>query len=170
MMASVQSSLRTAALFKPNDLPELLRIVNVQAYHSSAADRFATLFFGLFDKAAQTLRYVNAGHNPPVVLREDGSVRWLEPGGAAIGMFPDSDYEEGSVRLKPGDLVIAYTDGVVEAENPEGKEWGVQGLLSAARRRRGTAQDLVQWIFDSMDEFSPCCQTDDATVAVLRVV
>jgi sigma-B regulation protein RsbU (phosphoserine phosphatase) len=174
MMASVQSSLRTAALFTSDDLPELMRIVNVQAYHSSAADRFTTLFFGLFDKAAQTLRYVNAGHNPPVVLREDGSVRWLEPGGAAIGMFPDSDYEEGAVRLKPGDLVIAYTDGVVEAENAEGEEWGVQGLLRAAGawapRGRGSAQDLVQWIFDSMDEFSPCGQMDDATVAVLRVV
>ena len=91
MMASVQSSLRTAALFTANDLAALVKIVNVQAYNSSTADRYATLFYGLFDRAARTLRYVNAGHNPPVVLRDDGSVHWLEPSGAPVGMFPDSD-------------------------------------------------------------------------------
>jgi sigma-B regulation protein RsbU (phosphoserine phosphatase) len=174
MMASVQSSLRTAALFTANDLAALLKIVNVQAYNSSAADRYATLFYGVFDRATRTLRYVNAGHNPPVVLRDDGSVHWLEPSGAPVGMFPDSDYEESGLRLNPGDLVIAYTDGVVEATNPEGGEWGVQGLLKAAAawapRCPGAAQDLVQWIFNSMDYFCGGCQTDDATLAVLRVV
>jgi sigma-B regulation protein RsbU (phosphoserine phosphatase) len=174
MMASVQSSLRTAALFTANDLAALLKIVNVQAYNSSTADRYATLFYGLFDRAARTPRYVNAGHNPPVVLRDDGSVHWLEPSGAPVGMFPDSDYEESGLRLNPGDLVIAYTDGVVEATNSEGDEWGVQGLLRAAAawapQRPGVAQDLVRWLFNSMDDFSHGCQTDDATVAVLRVV
>jgi len=174
MMASVQSSLLTAALFTANDLAALLKIVNIQAYDSSAADRYATLFYGVFDRAARTLRYVNAGHNPPIVLRDDGSVHWLEPSGAPVGMFPDSGYEESGLRLDPGDLVIAYTDGVVEATNPEGDEWGVQGLLRAAAawapRRPGAAPDLVQWIFNSMDDFSRGCQSDDATVAVLRVV
>jgi sigma-B regulation protein RsbU (phosphoserine phosphatase) len=107
MMASVQSSLRTAALFTANDLAALLKIVNIQAYDSSAADRYATLFYGVFDRAARTLRYVNAGHNPPAVLRDDGSVHWLEPSGAPVGMFPDSGYEETGLRLNPGDLVIA---------------------------------------------------------------
>jgi sigma-B regulation protein RsbU (phosphoserine phosphatase) len=174
MMASVQSSLRTAALFTANDVAALLRIVNLQAYNSSAANRYATLFYGLFDRASRTLRYVNAGHNPPVVLRDDGSVRWLEPSGAPVGMFPDSGYEESALRLNPGDVVIAYTDGVVEATNPEGDEWGAQGLLRAAAswtpRRPEAAQDLVRWIFNSMDDFSRGCQNDDATVAVLRVV
>ena len=82
--------------------------------------------------------------------------------------------EERGLRLNPGDLVIAYTDGVVEATNSEGDEWGVQGLLRAAAawapQRPGVAQDLVRWLFNSMDDFSHGCQTDDATVAVLRVV
>ena len=69
MIASVQSSLRTAALFTGNDLAALLKIVNLQAYTSSLADRYATVFYGVFDRATRTLRYVNAGHNPPVVLR-----------------------------------------------------------------------------------------------------
>jgi phosphoserine phosphatase RsbU/P len=174
MMASVQSSLRTAALFMGNDLAALLKIVNHQAYASSLADRYATLFYGVFDIATRTLRYVNAGHNPPVVLRADGSVHWLEPSGAPVGMFPDSSYRECVIHLNPGDLFIAYTDGVTEATNQAGEEWGVQGLLKAKAawesQRSRCAEDLVQLIFNSMDEFSTCCQTDDATLAVLRAV
>lgn len=174
MMASVQASLRTAALFTSNDLAALLKIVNIQAYASSLADRYATVFYGVFDLVTRTLRYVNAGHNPPVVLRNDGSVHWLEPSGAPVGMFPDSNYQESVVQLNPGDLVIAYTDGVIEATNPGREEWGVQGLLKATaargRQRSTGAQDLVELIFNSMDDFSRGCQTDDATLAVLRVV
>jgi phosphoserine phosphatase RsbU/P len=173
MIASVQSSLRTAALFTPNDLAALLKVVNHQAYTSSSTDRYATLFYGIVDGATRTLRYVNAGHNPPVVFRRNGSIHWLETGGAPVGMFPHSNYEESVVQLDPGDLVIAYTDGVIEAVNPSGDEWGVQGLLQAtaawAPRCAAGAEDLVRFIFNSMDEFSRGCQTDDATLAVLRV-
>ena len=174
MIASVQSSLRTAALFTGDDLATLLKVVNLQAYASSLADRYATVFYGVLDMATRTLRYVNAGHTPPVVLRRNGSIDMLEAGGAPIGMFPDSSYEEGSVQLDPGDLVITYTDGVIEAANESGGEWGVQGLLNAtsawARRGTETAEHLVRSIFHSMDDFSKGCQTDDATLAVLRVL
>ena len=75
-------------------------------------------FYGVFDGATRILHYVNAGHNPPMVIRPDRSIDWLETGGAPVGMFPDSTYEEGTVQLHPGDLVLAYTDGVIEALNP----------------------------------------------------
>jgi sigma-B regulation protein RsbU (phosphoserine phosphatase) len=174
MIANVQSSLRTAALFTGNDLAELLKVVNHQAYTSSLTGHYATLFYGVFDGATRTLRYVNAGHNPPVVLRRNGSVDWLETGGAPVGIFPDSIYEESIVQLDPGDLVITYTDGVIEAANQSGEEWGVQGLLQAAAAWAGQyaedAEDLVRLIFSSMDDFSRGRQTDDATLAVLRVL
>jgi sigma-B regulation protein RsbU (phosphoserine phosphatase) len=174
MIANVQSSLRTAALFTGNDLAALLKIVNQQAYTSSLANRYATVFYGVFDAATRTLHYVNAGHNPPLVLRRNGSMDWLETGGAPVGMFPDSNYEESIVQLDPGDLIIAYTDGVVEAASPTGEEWGVQGLLKAIDAwtppRPEDAEDLVRSLFNSMDDFSGGCQTDDATVAVLRVL
>lgn len=174
MIASVQSSLRTAALFTGEDLATLLKIVNLQAYASSLADRYATVFYGVFDRATCTLRYVNAGHTPPIVLRRDGSIDMLETGGAPIGMFPDSSYEEGVAQLDPSDVVITYTDGVIEAKNQSGEEWGVQGLLNAAavRARQGdeNAEQLVRSIFNSMDDFNRGCQTDDATLAVLRVL
>src|SRR3984893_14541456 len=148
MIASVQSSLRTAALFTGSDLATLLKIVNLQAYASSLADRYATLFYGVFNGATRTLRYVNAGHTPPFALRADGSVHWLESSGAPVGMFPDSNYQESPLQLNPGDLIIAYTDGVIEATNPAGEEWGVQGLLKDTApwepQYSKSAEDLVQ--------------------------
>jgi len=174
MIASVQSSLRTAALFTGENLATLLEIVNLQAYASSLADRYATVFYGVFDRATRTLRYVNAGHTPPIVLRRDGSIDMLETGGAPVGMFPDSRYEEGVAQLDPGDVVITCTDGVIEAENQSGEEWGVQGLLNAAAARAGqgdeNAEQLVRAIFNSMYDFTQGCQTDDATLTVLRVL
>ena len=171
MMASVQASLRTAAVFTPDDLASLLRVVNAQACASSLADRYATLFYAVLDQTAQTLRYVNAGHNPPVVLRRDGSLDWLAPSGAPVGLFPDAIWQERAVRLQPGDLIIAYTDGMTEATSPSGEEWGMEGLLQAANRREAeSADELVRSILDAMDDFSGGAQTDDTTVAVLRIL
>jgi sigma-B regulation protein RsbU (phosphoserine phosphatase) len=85
-------------------------------------------------------------------------------------MFADSNYEEGVAQLDPSDVVITYTDGVIEAENQSGEEWGVQGLLNAAAARADkNAEQLVRSIFNSMDDFTQGCQMDDATLAVLRV-
>jgi phosphoserine phosphatase RsbU/P len=172
MIANVQSSLRTAALFTGDDLATLFKIVNHQAYTSSSEDRYATLFYGVFDGSSRILRYVNAGHNPPVVMRRDGSMHCLEAGGAPVGLFDDSEYREGSVKLERGDLVIAFTDGLTEATNQDGEEWGVQGLLKAAAcgSHSQDAGDLVNLIFNSMDDFSKEHQTDDATLAVVRAI
>src|SRR5580692_3652108 len=157
-----------------NDLASLLKVVNHQAYTSSLLDHYATVFYGVFDGASRRLRYVNAGHYPPAVLRGNGSIDWLEGGGAPVGMFPDSNYEEKIAQLDRGDLVVAYTDGVIEAANQSGEEWGIDGLLKAtggwASQRPEDAGDLVRLIFNSMDDFSGACQTDDATVAVMRAV
>jgi len=173
MMANVQASLRTATLFSADNLASALKVVNHQAYASSLADRYATLFYGVFDGATRTLRYVNAGHNPPIVLRCEGSIQWLGSGGAPVAMFPDSQYQESCVQLSAGDLVIIYTDGLVEATNPVGDEWGVEGLLNAAaacyRERSWRTGDLVRLIFNSMDNYSHGHQSDDATLAVLHV-
>jgi sigma-B regulation protein RsbU (phosphoserine phosphatase) len=170
MIANVQSSLRTAASFAESDGAAVLGAVNRQVYACSLADRYATLFYGVFDGATRTLRYVNAGHNPPMVIRRDGSIIWLETGGPPVGMFQDFTYEQSAVRLNPGDLVLAYTDGLTEAVNPAGEEWGVEGLRRAATESKAhSADDMVEAIFASMDEFSRGRQTDDATVVVLRV-
>jgi sigma-B regulation protein RsbU (phosphoserine phosphatase) len=172
MIANVQSSLRTAALFT-EDLGAMFKVVNHQVHASSSGDRYATLFYGVFDRSSRTLRYVNAGHNPPILIRRDGSMHSLETGGAPVGLFADSEYEEGSLKLETGDLVIAFTDGLIEAANRAGEEWGVQALLQAAAyqvKRSRNVNDLVNFIFHSVDAFSQGRQTDDATLAVVRVI
>jgi phosphoserine phosphatase RsbU/P len=170
MISNVQSSLRTAALFTGGAVATVLGAVNRQVYASTFAERYATLFYGVYEERTRALQYVNAGHNPPIVIRRDGSTEWLESGGAPVGMFSDWPYEKGAVKLSSGDLVLAYTDGVIEAENPLGEEWGLAGLRRAAAESRArSADDMVCQIFASMDEFSHGRQTDDATVMVLRV-
>jgi len=170
MISNVQSSLRTALLLTGTEGTSMLRAVNRQVYASSLADRYATLFYGVFDAASRTLRYVNAGHNPPIVIRPDGSTVWLETGGSPVGIFPDWTYNEGLVRLDSGDLVVAYTDGVIEATNPASEEWGLEGLRrSAARSFTKGADEIVNSIFASVDDFSCGQLADDATVAVLKI-
>jgi len=170
MIANVQSSLRTAALLTGRDGAAAMRAVNHQVHESSLSDRYATLFYGIFDQETRTLRYVNAGHNPPMIVRRDGSILWLETGGAPVGIFPDWTYEEGTIQLKPGDLLLAYTDGVVEAANPAGEEWGLEGLRKAVSSCASQhAEAIVHGIFTSLDEFSQGRQADDATMLVLRV-
>lgn len=170
MISNVQSSLRTAALFSADNMAAAIEAVNRQVYGSSLADRYATLFYGVFDSETRILRYVNAGHHPPMVIRQDGSIVWLETSGAPIGMFPDWTYEEGVVKLDPGEIVIAFTDGIVEAVNPAGEEWGIEGLQRVATKSCAKcADEMVHSIFRSVDAFTRGRQTDDLTVAVLRV-
>jgi phosphoserine phosphatase RsbU/P len=170
MISNVQSALRTAAAFTGNDGPAVLGAVNRVVHATSLPERYATLFYGVFDEATRALHYVNAGHNPPMVIRRDRSVVRLESGGPPVGMFPNWTYEEGRVGLASGELVLAYTGGVTEAVNPAGEEWGEEGLLRAvAEHGAQSADEMVEGIFRSMDEFSLGCQTDDATVMVLRV-
>jgi phosphoserine phosphatase RsbU/P len=170
MISNVQSSLRTAAPFTGYEGPAVLTAVNRQVYASSLEDRFATLFYGVIDGTTQRLQYVNAGHNPPMVIRRDCSIIWLRTGGVPLAIFPNSTYEQGAVHLHPEDLILAYTDGVIEAVNPAGDEWGAGGLRKAAAESDAQcADDVVQAIFTSMDDFSRGHQTDDATVVVIRV-
>jgi len=168
MIANVQSSLRTAAFFVGGQPAALLGTVNRQLHESSLADQFATLFFGVFDLATRTLRYANAGHNPPLIIRPDAPSVVLETTGLPLGLFPDSTYQEGTHRLHSGDVLIAYTDGLIEAVNQTGEEWGLHGLRRAALGSHAKgASELLDAIFASFDEFSQGRLADDATAVVL---
>jgi sigma-B regulation protein RsbU (phosphoserine phosphatase) len=170
MVSNVQSSLRTASLFAGNNGPAVIDAVNRQVYESSLADRYATVFYCVFDSATRMLRYVNAGHNCPMVIRRDNSVVWLEAGGAPVGMFPDWKYQQGAVELRPGDVILAYTDGVIEATNPDGEEWGIEGLQNVvAGCHARSPEEMVGTIFKAADEFTHGVQTDDATVVAMQV-
>jgi len=177
IVANVQSSLRTAALFAPEDPAAVVSAVNCQLHACSPVDRYATLFYGVFAETTRTLHYVNAGNNPAVVIRRGGPVAWLEPCAPPVGLFAETVYRAQAVQLYPGDLIMAYTDGSVEATNTAGEEWGVAGLLAAvtgllaAVKRCGTRQpeSIVEAAFAALDEFSGDNQTDDATILAALV-
>jgi phosphoserine phosphatase RsbU/P len=171
MISYVQSSLRTAAAFAGHDAPAVVQAVNRQVCSSSLADRYATLFYGVFDASTRRLLYVNAGHNPPAVLRPDGSVLRLDASGLPVGIFPDSSYLPGSAQLSSGDLLLAYTDGATESVNPSHEEWGFDRLLAAARSANSRLPDeIVDAVFSSLDRFSLGRQSDDATLFVARIL
>jgi sigma-B regulation protein RsbU (phosphoserine phosphatase) len=163
--ANVQSSLHTAAWFAPEDPAAVVTAVNRQLYACSPADRFATLFYGVFDENTRLLEYVSAGHNPALVIRHGGDTVRLEASGPPVGLFEETVYEAQTVGLYAGDLILAYTDGVVEATNDDGEEWGVEGLLAAIHRCGSCEPDgAVEAAFAALDTFSSGKQTDDATI------
>jgi sigma-B regulation protein RsbU (phosphoserine phosphatase) len=170
IIANVQSSLRTAALFAPEDPAAVVTAVNRQLHACSPLDRYATLFYGVFDENTRTLHYVNAGHNPAVVIRRGGAVTWLEASAPPVGFFAETVYEAQAVQLYPGDLIVAYTDGIVEATNTASEEWGLAGLLGAVKRcRTRQPESVVAAAFAAFDEFSGDNQTDDATILAALV-
>lgn len=170
LIANVQSSLRTAARFAPDDVAAVVTAVNRELYACSPANRYATLFYGVFDENTRTLHHVNAGHNPVMVIGSDGRMNWLHAEAPPVGFFADTVYSARSVHLNAADLIVAYTDGIVEATNTAGEEWGVLGLLAAITCCRMRQPDrIVQAAFAALDEFSGDNQTDDATILAALV-
>ena len=170
LIANVQSSLRTAALFAPGHVAAVVTAVNRQLHACSPADQYATLFYGVFDAKRRTLHYVSAGHNPAMVVGADGAITWLEAGAPPVGFFADTVYRAQAVQLNATDLIVAYTDGIVEVTNTAGDEWGVRGLLAAVTRCPVRQPDrIVQAAFEALDEFSDGNQSDDATVLAALV-
>ena len=124
LMASLRASLRGVSLNNPRNFAELMRKVNVLVYEASASNRYATFFFAAYDPRTRRLDCVNAGHNPPVLLR-NGEVIRLEAGGPVVGLLPLAPYVEQSLTLEPGDLLLLYTDGISEAMTHDDEEWGL---------------------------------------------
>jgi serine phosphatase RsbU (regulator of sigma subunit)/predicted ester cyclase len=143
--------------------------INGELARRSLDGRFATLFYGVLS-ADGRLTYCNAGHNTPLVVGESG-VRRLETGGVPTGLFPDAVFSEDVVLLDPRDVVIVFSDGVVEALDRDGVEFGEDRLLSAVRSNQCTsAADLLNQIMSSVREFaSGAEQVDDITALVVRL-
>lgn len=114
--------------------------------------------------------YVNAGHNPAMVIRSEGAITWLEAVAPPVGFFAGTIYEGRAVQLNADDLIVAYTDGIVEAANTAGEEWGALGLLAAVTCCQTRQPDrIVQAALKAPDEFSGDNQTDDATILAALV-
>ena len=154
MMASLGASLRGQAAVVEN-LTELIERVNKLVYGASSINRYATFFYAEYEPERQLLSYVNAGHNPPVILRASNTgcqIYRLDTGGPPVGLLPDSRYEEGSFALEPGDLVVLFTDGISESMNSRDEEWGEERLIDFAKTCDGlTAREATSRIMAAAD-------------------
>ena len=172
MMASLQASLRSEATRAPENLAAAVANINRLVYEASASNRYATFFYGQYDPAQGKFDFVNAGHNSPMLLHQGdgGKVTRLEPGGTVVGLIENVEYQQGSVRITPGDLLVAFTDGISEAMNLEDEEWGEDRLLDSIRGcQTKTAQEMLETIFAAATQFAGAApQHDDMTLVVLR--
>jgi len=169
LMAGLQAALRGQALSGSRDLSRLMTNINKLIFESSPANRYATFFYGEYRDG--TLNYVNAGHNAPILLRRDGGVERLEAGGPVIGLMDFAVFTEASVTVRPGDVVLGFTDGVSECMNPRDEEWGEDKLIALLRESRAAAAaDLLGRIMTDADAFaSGAKQHDDMTLIVMKV-
>jgi sigma-B regulation protein RsbU (phosphoserine phosphatase) len=169
LMANLQACFRNqppGALLRP---AEALRSVNRHFFDSTAAERFATLFFGLYDDRTRKLRYVNCGHVAPLLLRESGAIEQLPPTATMLGAFREWKCTESMVEIRPKDVLILYSDGVTEAGIDHREEFGEERLIVTLRESQGKASGaLVQTIVDAVSEFSGASRSDDVTVVALR--
>lgn len=148
----------------------MLSLLNHQLYHSTPLEKYATLFLGMYDSDARRLIYSNAGHLPPLLLGEDGSCCRLELGGTVVGLFDEIPYDEGTVQLRPGDIFLAYSDGVTEPENDFG-EFGEERLISLVQENRDLSLARITEIVTSAvdDWIGAAEQPDDVTLVLARV-
>lgn len=171
LMASLQASLRGQTAFGPPALAEIMSRVNRLICETSGANRYATFFYASYDPASQRLDYVNAGHNAPMLLRSDRTVERLDRGGPVVGLFEESAYESASIELRAGDLLVAYTDGLSEAMNPQGDEWGEERMIEAAWQLSDQpAREIVDALMSAAKAFAAGApQHDDVTVVAARL-
>jgi len=179
IMSIVQASLRSLAGADGVSLAGLASKMNRLLHRSTGSSSYATFFYAEVDEKARKLRYVNAGHNPPYILHSmvpfvasDASIEELPAGGTIIGMFAQSSYEEAAIDLKPGDILIVFTDGVPEALNPKDEEFGEDRLKQMLRKfshlpvndmASQILQELKKWISDA-------AQYDDMTFILMKVL
>ena len=169
LMCNLQAVVR--GLSSPSVTPDLLcNSLNSLVWKNTHTDRFITLFYAQLDGPTRRLRYANAGHNAPIVVRACGSHERLQEGGGVLGVFEEQSFGLGTVDLAPGDRLVLFTDGVTEASNREGEEFGDQGLLSLLEEHRKLSANAIQEkIAAAISEFSGGHLTDDATLLILAV-
>lgn len=172
LMATIQASLRTLCT-TPGALPDLAARMNRYACSNSQnGRRFTTAFLAEYDPASRTLSYVNAGHDPPLVLRRTGAFEKLETGGLPLGIVAAGTYESGVVTLDPEDLLAAFTDGVLEAENSASQEYGEERLRAVLRANAAATPDLIlsHILFDVHRFVGTAPQHDDVTLLLVKAV
>ncbi len=179
LMATIQAALHAqfydgrssgqAEQSAPVSTAEVVARLNSQLYESTPMEKYATFFYAVYDPRTAQLTYTNAGHLAPVLFRK-GSMERLKVGGTVVGLFPGQEYEQATLQMEPGDLLLAFTDGLTEPENTYGEEFGDERLFNAARRALSAPpESIVEEIYRSVSDWtgSPELQ-DDMTLILAR--
>lgn len=171
LMANLIGCLRSQGARAGDDLAAALRAVNRQFHASTAPERYATLFFGVYDEERRLLRYANCGHNPPLLRRKGGALLHLQPTAPVVGLLPDWNCEVAELRLEPGDTLLVYSDGLSEAESQGDEPFG-DGRLAAALQAgaRLSAGALCDAILEEVARFAGSLNEDDRTLIVARAL
>jgi sigma-B regulation protein RsbU (phosphoserine phosphatase) len=155
-----------------SSLDEVVGSVNRYLAENTPANRFVTLFVAELDPATGKLAYINAGHNPPLIARMNGSIEQLSSGGFPLGIIPTADYELGELDLGNGETLVIYSDGVSEANNIEGEEFGMERLAkviqSNIRASAAGLRDKVESALSSFTKTAPA--NDDITLVIVKRV
>lgn len=174
LMASLQAALRTLA--PEYDSPaEVVKRLNGMFLHNIHLTTFVTLFLARFDPRARTLTYCNAGHNPPLLYCTQGNGRepitWLRPTGPAIGLVEEAQFKAETVKLSPGDVLLLYTDGVTEAENPTEEQFGMERLAEVVRQEATLpAAELIRELRRRLQKFTGGqLLADDTTIVAGKI-
>jgi serine phosphatase RsbU (regulator of sigma subunit) len=169
LMANLQAALRSQCATAWEQPERFLQSVNQLLYQNTAERDYATLFFAEYDDDTRTLHYSNCGHPPALLLRGDKSLERLGATCTVVGLFEKWECMMEECELAPGDTILLYTDGVTEALNGEGEEFGEQGLLEAARQHsKLSLPESLLAIADQARKFSPHEQADDITLIVAQ--
>lgn len=171
IMAAFRASLK-AEIRNNFAIRAILSKVNNLLFESIDRERYVTAAYGVLDSKNKIFTYSNAGHNPPILLRESGELQYLNEGGMALGIFANSTYEENSILLKSGDIVLFYTDGVTEVKDENDIEFNEQRLIDAARETRDKpAARIIEYIVDQTEKFKKDSKfIDDLTLIVLKTL
>jgi len=170
LMANVQAALRALAPLLL-ELPDMIERINAIVYQNTGADKFITFFCGIINNEDSSFRYVNAGHNPPILLRSDGSVIELKEGGIILGILDlIPPYQQGTITFTQGDILLLYTDGVSEAMNLHNEEFSeVRTCATIRENTLDTAHLIVQNIIKAVQNHAADApQYDDITLAVIK--
>jgi len=171
LMAGIQASLRSQAVKPPDSVADFMTNFNKAVYSFSTADKYSTLFCGLWDAAARKVTYVNAGQVSPMVLRAAGNgIERLESGGFPIGLLGFGEYQQGEATLGAGDAVVCFSDGISEATNASEQMWDDSEVEKVLQQCRGlTSDEITRRLVSAADSFTGDAeQADDMTVVVVK--
>jgi len=170
LMASLRASIIAQGPEAFNNLPRMLKRVHELFYESSPPDHFASLFFADYNERSGCLRYVNCGHVPPLLFRGDGEVERLGCTAPVVGVLKDWNCTVDEVDLRPGSVLVMFTDGVVEAKNPAADDFGYERLIQIIRKCFALEPaSVAETVIQAVQVFSGFRRQDDVTVAVVRV-